>query len=65
MQKRKIKTNVVTNKIIQGIIIGRQKMLKDKSVKGEYVVYYENGKIKRETASALLMKEKKVYKNSK
>lgn len=33
MQKSKIKTNSVTNKIIEGIIIGRQKMLKDKSIK--------------------------------
>jgi hypothetical protein len=58
MQKIKKNRQSIAEKIIQGIKIGRRKMLEEKSIKGEYVIYYEDGKIKREKAKDILMREK-------
>lgn len=60
MQKRKNKKEGIAEKVIRGITLARQKMLEEKSIKGEYVIYYEDGKIKRESARDILMKEKKI-----
>jgi len=60
MQKGKNRRESIAEKVIRGIKIARQKMLEEKSIKGEYVVYYENGKIKRESASEILKREKKM-----
>ena len=58
MQKKKNKKEDISDKLIRGIKIGRQKMLEEKSLKGEYVIYYEDGKIKREKAKDILMRER-------
>ena len=58
MQKKKNKKEDIADKLIRGIKIGRQKMLEEKSLKGEYVIFYEDGKIKREKAKDILMREK-------
>lgn len=60
MQKKKTKRETISDKVIRGIKIARQKMLEEKSMKGEYVIYYEDGKIKRESALEILKKEKKT-----
>ena len=58
MKKRNNKRESITDKLIRGIKIGRRKMLEEKSIKGEYVIYYEDGKIKREKAKDILEREK-------
>ena len=58
MQKIKKNKESIAEKIIRGIKIGRRKMLEEKSKKGEYVIYYEDGKIKREKAKDILEREK-------
>lgn len=58
MQKIKNNKESIAEKVIRGIKIGRQKMLEEKSIKGEYVIYYEDGKIKREKAKDILKREK-------
>lgn len=60
MQTKKNKRESIANKIIRGIKIGRQKMLEEKSLKGQYIVYEENDKIKKEMASDVLKREKKM-----
>lgn len=59
MPKKKIKPLLITEKLIQGIKLGRQKMLEEKSLKGEYVVYYDKGKIIKESAKDILKRERK------
>ncbi|MEO6695496.1 MAG: hypothetical protein ABIY50_11120 [Ignavibacteria bacterium] len=60
MQAKKNKSESLADKVIRGIKIGRQKMLEEKSLKGQYIVYEENGKIKKEMASDILKREKKM-----
>ncbi len=60
MEKRNYKKESITDKLIRGIMIGRRKMLEEKSIKGEYVIYYEDGKIKREKAKDILKREKRL-----
>lgn len=60
MEKRNYKRESITDKLIRGIMIGRRKMLEEKSIKGEYVIYYEDGKIKREKAKDILKREKRL-----
>ena len=63
MQKSKSRTEDVRDKLIKGIKIGRQKMLEEKSMKGQYVIFYEDGKIKREKASEILKKGEEIEAN--
>lgn len=60
MPKKKIKPLLVTEKLIRGIKLGRQKMLEEKSLKGQYVVYYDDvkGKIIKESARNILKRER-------
>lgn len=58
MKKKKIKRESFSEKIIRGIKLARRKMLEEKSLKGEYVIYYEDGKIKRESAKEILKRER-------
>ncbi|MBV6479676.1 MAG: hypothetical protein HGGPFJEG_02467 [Ignavibacteria bacterium] len=58
MKKKKNKRESFSEKIIRGIKLARKKMLEEKSLKGEYVIYYEDGKIKRESAKEILKREK-------
>ncbi|MCY7363007.1 MAG: hypothetical protein LH629_13230 [Ignavibacteria bacterium] len=62
MEKRKIKRETFSEKFLRGVMIGRQNMLKEKSLKGQYVIYEDNGKIIKEKASVILEREKKVNK---
>jgi len=62
MQKKKIKEDPITGKIIRGIIKARKKMLEEKSIKDQYVIYSENGKIIKEKASVVLERESKKNK---
>ncbi len=57
MQKSKIRANPIGDKIIKGIIKARKKMLEEKSIKGQYIIYSENGKIIKEKASVVLARE--------
>ena len=41
------------------MIKARKKMLEEKSIKGQYVIYSENGKIIKEKASVILERENK------
>lgn len=59
MRKKKNKENPIAKKFIQGMIKARKKMLEEKSLKGQYVIYSENGKIIEEKASVILEREKK------
>lgn len=59
MLKKKNKENPIAKKFIQGMIKARKKMLEEKSLKGQYVIYSENGKIIKEKASVILEREKK------
>lgn len=59
MKTKKIKRESLSEKIIRGIKLGRQKMLEEKSLRGEYVVYFEEGKIVKEKASDILKRERK------
>ena len=59
MRKKKNKENPIAKKFIQGMIKARRKMLEEKSLKGQYVIYSENGKIIKEKASVILEREKK------
>jgi len=62
MLSKKIKPDEITSKLLKGIKISRQNMLKEKSLKGQYVIYEDNGKIIKEKASVILEREKKVNK---
>jgi hypothetical protein len=59
MQKKINKKKKLSEKIIDGMILARKKMLEEKSIKGGYVVYSENGKIKKESAKIVLARENK------
>ncbi len=59
MKTRKNKRESLPDKIIRGIKLGRQKMLEEKSLKGQYVVYYDKGKIIEESASDILKRERR------
>ena len=59
MLKMKTKESPTAKKIIKGMIKARKKMLEEKSIKGQYVIYSENGKIIEEKASVILEREKK------
>lgn len=59
MKKEKFKEDPITGKIIKGMIKARKKMLEEKSIKGQYVIYSENGKIIKEKASVILKRENK------
>lgn len=63
MQRRKYKYDETTNKLLKGIRIARQKMLEEKSLRNEYVIYYDEGKIKRESAKEILRREGNKKKN--
>lgn len=58
MLNKKTKLEEVARKLLLGAKIARKKMLIEKSLKGEYVIYSENGKIKRESAKKILEREK-------
>lgn len=60
MIKKKSKEGSISEKIIKGMIKARKKMLEEKSIKGQYVVYSENGKIIKEKASIILERESKI-----
>ncbi|HMQ70664.1 MAG TPA: hypothetical protein PKC58_16940 [Ignavibacteria bacterium] len=59
MLKKKTKENPISQKFIKGMIIARKRMLEEKSLKGQYVIYSENGKIIKEKASVILERENK------
>ncbi len=59
MEKNKVKPDIISQKLIKGIKLGRQKMLEEKSLKGQYVVYFEKGKIIKERARDILKRERK------
>lgn len=65
MREKKIKPDIISQKLIKGIKIGRKKMLEEKSLRNEFVVYYENGRIVKERARDILNRESKSIRNIK
>ncbi len=45
MNKTKSKRETFEEKIIRGIKLGRQRMLEEKSLKDQYVIYYDKEKM--------------------
>jgi|GEM_PF-3111826 len=59
MQKKKNKRETFPEKIIRGIKTARYKMLLEKSMKDQSVVYFDKGKIIEEKAIDILKRESK------